>query len=527
MADDNVVLRSSLCYLVKKFSKIAVKPLKSMVLDFYDVEELNAAKQQLLTDIDNMNLDVNLPHVPVQRDGDQKAVRIVDDIFTLLTFLDENLKLSLLPCYVIDNPDSIPSGRLYEGDLSVLLRFMQKMESEVKELKLALAAITNVYNLAETQVKGSHRIATDSTSVNNKPAQPTDVHLLSADFMNECRPPSQRFWADEPTSDSNLCDDQIESDDQNEWQVTRRRKSKRRRVRSDLNSNAVGSLPLNLLSDVVVPDNLPSGTVNYVQQSSTSAYPSLQRSDAVSMNSTAALTTVSRPSYTAVAQSQPQQQDPPRQQVQTQQRKKPPVIVGRSRITTMSHAGSTTHVAAAKPYISKATFCIDNVSTEVSELTMAKFVAAMDIDVLGCYNVKPRRSPYQRMHGIEPRDRKAFRLCIPREDTARLMDPKKWPAHISVSRWIFKANSARPVDSHVPATSDVRQFAGRDATSRNDDSNTVTVSLSAAAAGAGNVPNTEVQQSTPPMVTLSPTGGNVDMDATIILDNGDNDGDSC
>jgi len=77
---------------------------------------------------------------------------------------------------------------------------------------------------------------------------------------------------------------------------------------------------------------------------------------------------------------------------------------------------------------------------------MAKFVAVMDIDVLGCYSVKPRRSPYQRIHGIEPQDRKAFRLCIPREDSARLLDPKKWPAHICVSHWIFKKkNSVRVV----------------------------------------------------------------------------------
>jgi len=34
---------------------------------------------------------------PGRRDGDLKAVRFVDDIFVLLTFLDENLKLSSLP----------------------------------------------------------------------------------------------------------------------------------------------------------------------------------------------------------------------------------------------------------------------------------------------------------------------------------------------------------------------------------------------------------------------------------------------
>jgi len=39
--------------------------------------------------------------------------------------------MNLLPCYVTDNPDAVTSGRLYDGDLSVLLRFMPKMESEI------------------------------------------------------------------------------------------------------------------------------------------------------------------------------------------------------------------------------------------------------------------------------------------------------------------------------------------------------------------------------------------------------------
>jgi len=155
MATAPVVLQSSVCFLVKIFGKVAVKPLKSMIVDFYDVEELNAAKQQLLSDVNHMNLDISLPHIPGRRDGHSKAVWIVEDIFTLLTFLDENLKLNSLPCYVIDNPDAIPSGTLYKGDLSVLMKFMQKMELEIKELKLALAAMTNVYNRGETQVERS------------------------------------------------------------------------------------------------------------------------------------------------------------------------------------------------------------------------------------------------------------------------------------------------------------------------------------------------------------------------------------
>ena len=72
------------------------------------------------------------------------------------------------------------------------------------------------------------------------------------------------------------------------------------------------------------------------------------------MNSTAVSTTLSRPSYTAAVQSkpQPQSQHLHRQKLQTQRRKQPPVFVGRSRNTAMSSAGSSCHVAAAKPYIS-------------------------------------------------------------------------------------------------------------------------------------------------------------------------------
>jgi len=99
MAAAPVVLQSSLCFLVKKFGKLAVRQLKSMVIDFYDAEELNAAKQQLLMDVRNMNLDISLPHIPGRRDGDLKAVRSVDDAFTLLTFLDENLKFTTLLCH--------------------------------------------------------------------------------------------------------------------------------------------------------------------------------------------------------------------------------------------------------------------------------------------------------------------------------------------------------------------------------------------------------------------------------------------
>jgi len=57
---------------------------------------------------------------------------LIDDIFKLLTFLDENSKITMLPRYVADNPDLIPFSRLYASDLHVLIQFTEKTEGEIR-----------------------------------------------------------------------------------------------------------------------------------------------------------------------------------------------------------------------------------------------------------------------------------------------------------------------------------------------------------------------------------------------------------
>ena len=51
MAVGSLVLNSSLCFLIDKYEKLAIKSLKSMMLDFYDTAELCSAKMQLLSDV--------------------------------------------------------------------------------------------------------------------------------------------------------------------------------------------------------------------------------------------------------------------------------------------------------------------------------------------------------------------------------------------------------------------------------------------------------------------------------------------
>jgi len=107
-------------------------------------------------------------------------------------------------------------------------------------------------------------------------------------------------------------------------------------------------------------------------------------------------------------------------------------------------------VAAAKPYISKAVFCVDNVATHVEADDIVQLVTNMGVRVITCFKVDPRRPEWQRKRGITPKDRRTFRLCISRDDCDKLLNAGMWPEHISISRWIFN-KTPRP---YVPAATE-------------------------------------------------------------------------
>ena len=125
-------------------------------------------------------------------------------------------------------------------------------------------------------------------------------------------------------------------------------------------------------------------------------------------------------------------------QKQKSARKRLPMLVGTK--PTMS----VEKVAAAKPFIGKAVYCIDNVSTLVNEDDMKTFVTRSGITVLSCHSVKPRRSKWQRESGIFPAGRNTFRLCIPREQSGLLLKADIWPSHITITPWIFNKQARLP-----------------------------------------------------------------------------------
>ena len=138
----SIVVNNALCFICNKLHNTPEKVLKSAIIDFYEASAITEAKRQLLNDSKDIQpVADNLPHISDRRDGVNRVTKEVDDIFQLLAWLDSQNLLINLPKYVADGPDRMPFARLYEGDLSVLMVMLGKLEGRLSNHESTVAAI--------------------------------------------------------------------------------------------------------------------------------------------------------------------------------------------------------------------------------------------------------------------------------------------------------------------------------------------------------------------------------------------------
>jgi len=86
----------------------------------------------------------------------------------------------------------------------------------------------------------------------------------------------------------------------------------------------------------------------------------------------------------------------------------------------------------------KSVFYIDNVNVNCSADDMKAFVANMNVEVISCFSVVPRKR-----RGNEQTQQAAFRLCINNEHSNRMQNAANWPTSVIVSEWYFKPPNSR------------------------------------------------------------------------------------
>ena len=142
MASD-VVICQPLCFLVKKYGSMPVVTLKSIVTDFYEQELIGKAKIQLHEDILKLDIADKLPHIPVRRSTTDRLAKEVDDIFAMLSFIDENKRFDSLPNYAIINPDYLPPLKLFDGDVKFLMSKVDGLADMVGKVISSMGAMSN------------------------------------------------------------------------------------------------------------------------------------------------------------------------------------------------------------------------------------------------------------------------------------------------------------------------------------------------------------------------------------------------
>lgn len=422
MAAVRYVLSHPLCFLLNKFGKSQPKLIKSALVDFYSSDELFAAKIQLLKDVDEVK-PVSFPHVPRQRQGENGASRDVDDMFTLLSALEDKALLSALPGYVADNPENIPSIKLYEGDFSVFMTMFEKFAGKLGMMESAMFSIAqDVHGLRSkvmTLQPGIHSVQVEAqqTALTSQATQRevnSQSHVVDAVgqtgglMIHGPEPVTSGISDQMSTMAKSTADNMAELNQSSSWN---------RRWESLVPTPISHSNRFDALAAV---DDGHNDTSAFIEQRSGRA--KRRRQESLQFK----------------RQFKQQQQEAHRenQQQSVVQRSRAPVMIGKSVSTGSS-------VAAAKQLRKKAIFCIDNVGTSYSANDIRSLVSSMAIPVLSCFPVKPRR---RRDEVGDITDRKAFRLCIWADDQDRMLIPSKWPCSITISEWFFKTPATESTD---------------------------------------------------------------------------------
>jgi len=464
MADRLMVLNHPLCFLISRYNKCADANLLKTIIDFYTAEEITVAKELLVDAVSTLQID-SLRKLTRRHDVPLRVVREVEDIFSIMSALDEAKATDKLPKFVSEGPEKMPSIHLVEGDLRVMMDRMNHFESILRDMQATVYAVhadVSKAAIAHIPVVGSGGkglpLSTGAVGRNNNNPSMNERSVIGRGMSTSMQNSSgahqldtERLhagnWSD--FSGSISCDDEVSGA---EWETQSTRK--RRRILSRQMNNAVSderALIFKGLAEYTASTiaAASSGVTSAIGKETVNAAAAAGSSTMKSHGGQNYAAAVAKPAIGNTQHRTQQRQHQQRQQVrQVQQpqrrlKKFEPLLVG----TKHSSQSETRpgYISAARPYISKAVYCLDNISTNTTADEIANFVSKMGVTVLSCSRVNPRRNHWQRQHDIIPQNIYTFRICIPREESDKFMCADRWPAHIAVSKWIFSKK-----ERHVP-----------------------------------------------------------------------------
>ena len=390
-SSQNFVLTNLLCFTTIKCHLLPAKQLKSVVLDFYTSEDISVAKELLFLQLESLKIDKEIKILRRRRDSIRKpgvkASSDIDDILFILIFLDKKKLLDDIAVFVSSSPGFMPSSRLPEGDLSIILTKLINLEELCHSLKMEINATRSLCNVGQTAIASNRCVETltgiDTGKNSSLTVAPECSYSLTEYNRNIIQPsqrqnfdaeswefPTNRGAIGRSTWASQMAEAENESDDP--FVKFKTRQDKRKGI-----------------SPTIINQNNSDGE--------------LARQNKRQATETNAI------SYARVAATNPP----------TATR-----INNSASVRVVGKAVCSTLKAAPRDTSPLAIFCVSNVSWEHTVNDIRKHCAGLGIKVRFVYDITSRNQVAR-----------AFKLAIGSNDTMIVQDCKSWPEGVSVRSW--------------------------------------------------------------------------------------------
>jgi hypothetical protein len=168
------VLSDLLCFAVNKFGRIANKPLKAVMLDFYPHDDISTAKDLLLNEMDKVLLDKWPRPARRRKDSVNRSTTEIDDILNTIALADNRKILDQLSMFVSSDPDKMPSVKLTDGDLAVVLLKLSKIEFDQGSIQKGvdeLKVLSSDRNKSQNRPSSVYNRQPPTVSASNVPAE--------------------------------------------------------------------------------------------------------------------------------------------------------------------------------------------------------------------------------------------------------------------------------------------------------------------------------------------------------------------
>jgi hypothetical protein len=426
MADRVVFTSEPLCFLFNRYGKFIEKQVKQILYDFYDAAQLTVAKNLLADEIEKLNLD-RWARPRRHVDNEMRAKKDVDDLYAMMTFVDENGALPKLPVFVSADIDKLPTTRWMDGDFQLLTHKLEQLCQLNETLNLnLLTALSKIQDLS-TEVQsnkaaisklehclcGIRKLSLDLlSSVTESAGGALDPSLVTTDKPGDM---DITQVLDPPCSVM----DPAQTSIQFALPASSSSMPPQTNV-SETTSNRVGSrvgnrvgLPFRELSrrsNVVSTAESAAGDTDGDNYEGPWIDPHRQRRDAKRRRrSSSGLTgprSIAYPTTTPALTA--------RQHDSTRVK-----IVGRS-------SGVDAKIQAATIVSDKHVFCVSNIAVDYATSDIVSHLHENGINVVSCFPAKTKF-----------KESKAFRVCIVRKDIDRFVLPDVWPENVIIRDWIF------------------------------------------------------------------------------------------